>query len=158
MEANPRYLLQHISYYLNDWQNCLNDAIDYIKYRINSSDETEVQPFDEVALSKLKLGFIMLPSITYMEDNETSYKLYDAICLLFFNLAQILEDDELMQIVNANMLFAKTRSTIQDLLLVTQSIMIQYQVMNIGNKNTDPYQLSLNYLKTLTSLEDNANE
>lgn len=96
----------------------------------------------------------MLPSIAYMEDNETSYKLYDIICLLMYNFAQITEDEELMSVFDANMTITKSRESIRDLLTIAQSVMVQYQVMNLGNKSSDPYQLSLEYLRALTNQED----
>lgn len=151
MKANPQYLLMHVSYYLNSWWACVEHVMNFIQ---GEMAESPVDELTDAELSTLKLGFIMLPSIAYMEDNETSYKLYDIICLLMYNFAQITEDEELMSVFDANMTITKSRESIRDLLTIAQSVMVQYQVMNLGNKSSDPYQLSLEYLRALTNQED----
>lgn len=156
MKANPQYLLSHVTYYFSNWFTCLTHAMEYVEYAMKASEDesTPREEFDNMELSVLKLGFLILPSIAYMEDNEMSYKLYDAICLFMYNFAQVLEDEELLNIFNANMSLSQQYNTIQGLLTVAQSVMIQYQAMNMGNKNSDPYQLSLRYLEALTQEGD----
>lgn len=156
MKANPQYILSHMSYFLNNWYDCILDAIDYISCAMNDAPKDELS---EPVINTLVLGFLILPSIVYMEDTEISYKLFNAICLLMYNLAQILDNNDLKSIFEANMNIFKQRDSLKSLIELAQRIMIQYQTMNLGNKSSDPYQLSINYLRQLTDLgEDNTND
>lgn len=156
MKANPNYILSHMTYFINNWYECLLDAIDYVSCMMNDAPKDN---FPEDELHILTLGFLILPSIVYMEDTDISYKLYNAICLLMYNFAQTLENEDLMQIFDANMKVFTQKDSIKGLIEVAQRLMIQYQTMNLGNKSSDPYQLSINYLRQLTDLgEDNKDD
>lgn len=155
MEANPVHILSHMNIYTHYWFDAVHMALGYMGDQmdpsISEAERNELPPLGEDIIHQIKLGASLLPAIVYLEDNPVTDEIHKALCLLLYNLGLFLNDTEMIELYEANSLVWEQKNTIKHLIIVSESVMNQHNSCQISNQSKEPYQLSLEFLKALTS-------
>lgn len=155
MEANPQHILSHLNVYVGGWHESFRMAIDYLR---NQMDETLTEEermalpaLESVTTNQIKAAALMWPAIVYYEDNPVTEEIHKALSLILYNLGLILNDEEMIELYHVNSTVWEQKNTIKHLIAVANSVMMQHQSCQISNRSAEPYQLSIEFLKALTS-------
>lgn len=149
MQSHPYMIAQKVSIYYPQWSVLIGHMVRDIDLYLE--DENYVRAVCDEELDIVFAGCVLLPGIMLLEDEDTSWKIYEAIGLLIQNYGSIFEVNELIEIATALQRLTQTKKSLQALLIQTESVVVQTQAV-INNSST-PYKLSQRFLTSILGEE-----